>query len=243
MQSRQPLLPNPKSYTLYTMIITYLGGEFVKVQFGETVLAFNPPSKSSKLKTPRFGADIALSTINHPDCNGFEAVTHGDRAPFIINGSGEYEIKGITVKGFAGESRYGGLPERISRNENRAGEKKINTVYLVTLEGMHLCFLGAISARELPNSIRESIDEIDILFVPIGGDGVLSPTLAHALALSLEPRLIIPIHYGEIGEKNALKTFLKEAGEEQIKPIEKLTIKKKDLDGKEEEIVVLQTNT
>ena len=50
--------------TLYSMIISYFGGEFVKVQFGETVLAFNPPSKNSKLKTVRFGADIALGTLN-----------------------------------------------------------------------------------------------------------------------------------------------------------------------------------
>lgn len=210
------------------MIISYLGGEFVKVQFGETVLAFNPPSKNSKLKTVRFGADIALISINHPDCNGVETVTHGSHMPFVIQGPGEYEIKEITVRGFATESLLG-------------GEKRQNTVYLVTLENMRLCFLGALSEKALPAQVRESLDGIDILFVPVGGE-TLSPALAHALAVTLEPRLIVPIHYEGLGEKDALKIFLKEAGEKQLAPIEKLTIKKKELEGKEEEIVVLHAN-
>ena len=41
------------------MVITYLGGECVKMQFGDMVIAFNPPAKDSALKSPRFGADIA----------------------------------------------------------------------------------------------------------------------------------------------------------------------------------------
>jgi len=211
------------------MIISYLGGEFVKVQFGDITLAFNPPSKDSQLKTARFGADIALSALNHSDFNGVETVTHGDRAPFVIRGPGEYEVKDVTVRGFATESRYD-------------GEKRINTVYLVMLEGMRLCFLGALSDRELPERVQEAFDRIDILFVPIGGNGVLSPADAHALAVSLEPCLIIPIHYEGIGEKDALKAFLKEAGEKQLAPLEKLTVKKKELEGKEEEIIVLQAN-
>ena len=209
------------------MIISYLGGEFVKVQFGDITLAFNPPAKDSKLKTARFGADIALSTLNHRDMNGVETVTHGERAPFAIRGPGEYEVKDVTVRGFATESNYD-------------SEKRINTVYLVTLEGMRLCFLGALSNKELPERVQEAFDGIDILFVPVGGDGVLTSADAHALAVSLEPRLIIPIHCEGIGEKNALKTFLKEAGEKQLAPVEKLTVKKKELEGKEEEIIVLK---
>ncbi len=86
----------------------------------------------------------------------------------------------------------------------------------------------------------ESIEDIDILFLPIGGDGVLDPAAAEKLSVALEPKIIIPMHYGEVGIDGALKKFLKEAGEENIKPIEKLTIKKKDLEGKKGEVVVLE---
>src|SRR6185503_7774186 len=109
--------------------------------------------------------------------------------------------KEVFIKGFGSDSQYG-------------GSKKINTIYTVTLEGINLCFLGALSAKEISNEILEELDEIDILFVPIGGEGVLDAAHAYKLAVQLEPKLIIPMHYGDVGDKNALKTFLKEGGEE-----------------------------
>ncbi|NQV88568.1 MAG: MBL fold metallo-hydrolase [Parcubacteria group bacterium] len=208
------------------MIITYLGVEAFKVQFGDIVLAFNPVSKESKFKQSRFGADIALVSLNDKDLNGVENLSHGDRAPFIVSGPGEYEIKDVFIKGFLESSEYG-------------GKKRINTIYTVSLEGMNLCFLGALGVPELKDATSEAIDGVDILFVPIGGEGVLSPADAYKLAVNLQPKIIIPMHYGDVGDKNALKTFFKEGGEETVAPIDKLTIKKKDLEGKEGDIVVL----
>lgn len=208
------------------MIITYMGIQAVKVQFGDTVLAFNPVSKDSKHKPTRFGADITLITTNDPDFNGADNTSHGDRAPFVISGPGEYEIKDVFIKGFPSQSIYG-------------GKERINTIYTVALEGMNLCFLGALGSTELKSETSEALETIDILFVPIGGEGVLTPAEAYQFAVNLEPKLIIPIHYGDVGDKNALKTFLKEAGEEGVSPVDKLTIKKKDLEGKEGDVVVL----
>jgi L-ascorbate metabolism protein UlaG (beta-lactamase superfamily) len=68
---------------------------------------------------------------------------------------------------------------------------------------------------------------------------VLDHAAAYKLAVQLEPKAIIPMHYGELGGKDALKAFLKEAGSEDVKPIDKLTAKRKDLEGKEGEIIVL----
>jgi L-ascorbate metabolism protein UlaG (beta-lactamase superfamily) len=208
------------------MIITYLGAEFVKIQFGDTTLAFNPVSKDSSLKTAKFGADIVLSTLSHPDMNGIDQVSFGEKKAFAITGPGEYEVKGVFIKGLPSESGYD-------------GEKRINTIYAVNLEGMNICFLGAINTPELPAETDEVIDEVDILFVPIGGDGVLEPAAAYKLAVALEPKIIVPIHYGDIGAADALKTFLKEAGENP-KPEPKLTLNKKDLEGKEAQVVVLE---
>jgi len=208
------------------VIITYLGGEFIKAQFGDTILAFNPVSKESKLKTAKFGADIVLSSLNHPDMNGVEQVSFGEKKPFAVNGPGEYEIKGVFIKGLQSESGYD-------------GEKRINTIYTVNLEGMNICFLGALNNAELPKNSDEAIKEVDILFVPIGGDGVLDPEQAYKLAVSIGPKIIIPIHYGDIGGKDALKAFLKEAGENP-KPEAKLTLKKKDLEGKDADVIVLE---
>lgn len=214
------------------MVISYLGGQCFKVSQGDLTLAFNPPSKDSALKASKFGSDIVLVSQNHEDFNGVENASFGDREPFVISGPGEYEVKGVAVRGFASDTSYG-------------GQKSINTIYSVSLDGMNICFLGALGSSTLPHAAAQELDDIDILFLPIGDKGVLDYDKAYALAVQLEPRAIIPMHYpsspgqaGELGDKDALKAFLKEAGED-VKPVEKLTVKKKDLDGKEGEIIVL----
>lgn len=210
------------------MVITHHGAEFFKVVFGDTTLAFNPIGKQSKLKGPKFGADIALISLNHPDMNGAQQVSHGERQPFVIDSPGEYEIGGVFVRGYSSRSNYG-------------GKGKINTVYFVTLEGMKLCFLGALGSKELSDEIRGRFDEIDLLFVPIGGEGVLEPAEAHELSVSVEPHVVIPMHYDQIGIKNALKLFLKEEGRERAQPEEKLTVKRRDLEMWQGEVVVLKS--
>lgn len=206
------------------MILTYQGGAAVKVQFGDITLAVNPISKDSKLKASKFGADIALVSVNHPDFNGVDQASLGGKQAFAVTGPGEYEIKDVFIKGFKSESKYG-------------GEDRINTIYTVSLENMNLCFLGALSTKDLPSEVAESIDDIDILFVPVGAEGALAPADAAKLAVKLEPKLVIPLYFDD---RAALKAFLKEAGEESQKPQDKLTLKKKDLEGKEGDVVVLE---
>jgi L-ascorbate metabolism protein UlaG (beta-lactamase superfamily) len=108
------------------------------------------------------------------------------------------------------------------------------------LEGMNLCFLGALDEKKVDPKVFEDIESIDVLFVPIGGDGVLSAGDAHEVAVSLEPKIIIPIHYSGLGSTDALKVFLKEKGGNGT-PIDKLTIKRKDIEDKVGEVVVLSS--
>lgn len=201
------------------MIITYQGVQSFRVQFGDTVLAFDPISKNSKLKAGNFGADIALISLNHPDMNGSEQASRGDKKAFVVEGPGEYEISGVFIKASPSVSDYG-------------GERLINTIYRVSLEGMNLCFLGALSDTKLSSEAKESLDGIDILFVPVN---TLGASEAYKFAVSLEPSIIIPMNFDE----KSLKSFLKEGASDSLKPIEKLTIKKKDLEGKQGEIVIL----
>ncbi|MEK7604471.1 MAG: MBL fold metallo-hydrolase [Patescibacteria group bacterium] len=211
------------------MVITHHGGQCVKVTFGDLTLVFDPISKNGTLPAVRFGADLALVSRNHPDMNGIEEVTYGEKVPFAITGPGEYERAGVVVQGFLAESRYG-----LAKGEASA----VNTVYAVELEDMTLVHLGALGTVELSPEAREGIDEIDVLFVPIGGGGVLSPADAHKLAVSLEPKIIIPIHWSGMGEPKALEVFLKESGNGSEK-VDKLTLKKKDLTGRDGSILVI----
>ena len=192
------------------MIITYHGAECFKISQGDLALVLNPQSKMS--------ADITLFSNGRSET--------AEKSGFIIDGPGEYEIKDVFVKGFLSEGPA----------------KKINTIYLISFEGINLCFLGALANATLPDEILETVENIDILFVPISGasikDGVstLDPASAYKLAISLEPSVIIPMHYTKI----TLGQFLKEGGETKVDSFDKFVVKKKDLDNKESEIVVLK---
>lgn len=207
------------------MVITKHGPAFIKIQFGDTVLAFNPPSSESDKKSARFGADVALSSVKHSDFLGGELLTAGDKEPFVIDGPGEYEVGGVFIKGLPSVTNY-------------KGEQRINTVYVVELEDMNICFLGALDVSKLEGSTAEAIDEVDILFVPVGGDGVLDPADAYKLAVTLEANVIIPIFHNGSGDDEAVTAFLKEAGE-KAKPVDKLTLKRRDVSGEEGAIKVL----
>ena len=205
------------------MIITYLGLETFKLQMGDLTLALNPPSKDGSHSVSKFGADITLSSIIHEDMNGGEDFSFGDKKPFVIKGPGEYEVKGVFIRGLPGVSEYD-------------GEKRINTIYTIALDNMKVCYLGAQSVKTLTTETQEAIDEVDVLFVPIGGNGVLDPASAYQLAVSLEPKIIIPMHY----DKKTLEIFLKEASQQAADCVEKLTIKRKDVEGKEGVIIVVK---
>ena len=211
------------------MVITHHGGQCFKVTFGDLTLVFDPVNKGATLPATRFGSDIALVSRNHLDMNGVSEVAYGDKVPFAITGPGEYERQGVVIQGFSSKSNYG-----LAKGQAEA----LNTIYSVDLEDMTLVHLGALADTELSKEARESIDEIDVLFVSIGGDGVLTPAKAHELAVSLEPKIIVPMHWSGIGAPRALESFLKEAGNGSEK-VDKLTLKKKDLVGRDGSIIVV----
>lgn len=205
------------------MVITYYGGQCFKVSFGNTTIAFNPIAKKSKLETVKFGADVAFVSFWHPDFNGVDQVAHGSKQPFIVDGPGEYEIGQITAHGFGVATKY-------DKEEN------YNTIYQVRLEGLNIVFLGSLSNPEIDPKILGELGDVDILFLPIGGGDVLEVPQASKLAVKLEAKLVIPMQYDNV----ALKAFLKEESEESLKPVEKLTLKKKEVREMSGEVAVLK---
>ncbi len=207
------------------MIITHFGREHFKLTVGDLTVAINPVSKDGKGKVAKYGADITLITSNHPDYNGAEQTEHGDKIPFVIRGGGEYEVKDIFIKGF----------NTVTKLMDGKKEKEYqNTSYVLTIDGIRVTFLGALSETLSPEH-KEIIDETDVLFIPVGKDGfLLNAYDAHKLAVGLEPKLVIPMDYDE----QSLPIFLKEAGAEKVEPVEKLTIKKKDIESKLGEVVL-----
>lgn len=205
------------------MVITYHGGQCFKVSFGDTTLAFDPIAKQSKLSPVKFGSDVAFVSLNHPNFNGTDQVAHGAKEPFIVWGPGEYEFGSVTARGYGVKTVY-------------AGEERFSTIYQVRLEEINMIFLGALSNPEIDSKILSEFGDVDILFVPIGGGDVLDVPAASKLAVKLEARVVIPMHYDDA----ALKAFLKEIGAEGADRLDKLTIKKKEVSELEGEVKVLK---
>ncbi len=205
------------------MIITYHGKSHIKLQVGDIVIACGPVSKNSKRRQVKYGADIALIPIDLADYNGVDNVTHGSKEPFVINSAGEYEHKNIFIKAFS-------TPNITDK------EKHLNTSFIFDLDGIRVLYLGAIQ-QLLESEHKEIIDNVDIVFVPIGGDDVtLNPYDAYKLAVGLGPKVIIPIDYKE----DLLPIFLKESGGEKSDIMEKITIKYKDISDKDAVIMRIE---
>lgn len=199
------------------------------------VIAFDPPSRKSKFKSPYFQTGIVLVSHEHEHHNGKD-VLHGkgDTPPFVIDGPGEYEHQGITVIG---------IP---SFHDSQKGKKQgLNTVYQVTMEDLTLLHLGDFGEAELRPELKERIGgTIDVLFLPIGGGTVMDPETAASIAGKIEPKIIIPTHYeGETEKKkSALAEFLDEIGAAGTKAEQKFTFKKRDLPTEDTRVVVLEAN-
>ena len=208
------------------MIITFGGLQTFKVQFGDMVIAVNPASKDSTLikQSVKFGADITLVSLSHPDFNGSENNFNTNKQPLVIEGPGEYEAGGVTVTGLSSIANYDG--------------NRINTIYTLRLESMNLCFLGGLSDATLSSETLEKIDGVDIVFVPIGDERVIGPAEAYKLSIKLEAKVIIPCHYIDVKD-SCVSDFMNETGSDKSSIVDKLTIKSKDLQGKNGEVKIL----
>lgn len=205
-------------------MITYHDQLHIKLQTGDTVISINPVGKDSGKKTTRYGADIAIISTNLPLTSGVDQVTFSGKTPFVIDGAGEYEEGGITVRGVGSIFEF-------------EGKQKINTAYTFTFDGIKVGVLGIMQGKITPE-VRDGLGACDVLFVPVlDGEkfNYMNPHDAQAAAVALEAKVVIPVGYND----KTLPIFLKEAGAAGVQPIEKLTIKKKEIDTKDGEVVTL----
>jgi L-ascorbate metabolism protein UlaG (beta-lactamase superfamily) len=201
------------------MVITYYDKQYFKLTLGDLTIATNPPSKDSK--PSRFGADIALITANIEEGNDPETVSLGDKTPFVIDSPGSYEVR---------ELFFTGAPSTVTIDKT----ERINTVYGFELDGIKIAFLGSVyDEKAMSTEAKEIAGAADMIFVHVGDD----PVHAYKTATSFDPNVIIPMGY----DADSLKRFLKEAGQEKNESQEKATLKRRDLDGKEGYVIVLES--
>jgi len=62
----------------------------------EVKIVIDPFNESLGFKIPKLKADILIVTHNHRDHSNIKAVSGN---PFLVQGPGEYEVKGVYIKG------------------------------------------------------------------------------------------------------------------------------------------------
>jgi L-ascorbate metabolism protein UlaG (beta-lactamase superfamily) len=162
-------------------------------------------------------ARIVTVSHNHPGHSFVDAVS-GDKR--VVNRPGEYEIGGVLIIGIS----------TFHDAENGAAQGK-NTVFAIEVDDVTICHLGDLG-QALSSKQIEEMGNVDILLVPVGGGTTINATQAAALVRSLEPKIVIPMHYKTLTLAKELDTvdkFLKEMGLNEVVPQAKLTITKSAL--------------
>lgn len=204
-------------------LVTKPGGRATE----DIVFFFDPFDKETGLKPPQGQADVVFVSHGHHDHNNVSALK-GD--PVVIETPGEYAVKGINVVGLDA-----------FHDQVEGAEKGRTTIYILEVEDLKICHLGDLGS-ELTSKQLEEIDGVDILFVPVGGGYTLDGKKAAELIRKIEPAIVIPMHYkipGSTVEIEDESKFCNEMGNCPKEKITKINIKKKDLENKKMEIVLM----
>lgn len=193
----------------------------------DVVIWTDAPEKSTGIRSPFGAADIVLLSHldpENPSLSGFKG------EPQVFYTPGEYTSKGVSILGFPS-----------FRDEAEGAERGSNTVFVFDIEEVRLAYLGALG-HPLDDETIEKIGDPDILFVPVGDDGTLPAKKIDELIRAIEPKVVIPMHYKLPDTKidaGTPEAFCKDIGCSMGKGLPKFNFKKKDLAGKNMEILFL----
>lgn len=207
------------------MQLTYHGHSTFKLKGKLGTVVTDPYHAGIGLQLPKLSADIVTVSHDHADHNtvGQVSTTSRRKKPFIIEKPGEYEVGGISVFG---------VP---TFHDNSGGsERGPNTVFTILLDELRICHLGDLG-HELTSTQQEAIGSVDILLCPVGGVFTIDPKQAMKVIRSLEPSIVIPMHYCTPGHDQAVygelatrEDFVAEYKAE-VTPVEKLEVSRTTL--------------
>jgi L-ascorbate metabolism protein UlaG (beta-lactamase superfamily) len=159
--------------------------------------------------------DIVLFTGEH--------LNSGPHSPrLLLDQPGEYEVAGISIYGIAARSHM-----------DEEG-KMSATMYKVITDDLSILVTGHVYP-ELSESQLEAIGMVDVMFVPVGGNGyTLDGVGALKLVKKIEPKIVVPTHYEDPKlnfpvPQQPLESALKALAMEPKETIAKLRVKPNEL--------------
>jgi L-ascorbate metabolism protein UlaG (beta-lactamase superfamily) len=207
----------------------------IEAKNGDAVanLVTDPFGPETGLKIPRnLTADVVTVSHDHSSHNNIEAVkAMGEKKLFVIKTPGEYEVGGLFVYGI-----------NAPHDEKEGSERGLTTLYRFEVGDLSVAHLGDLGA-DILDAQRETLEDIDVLLIPVGGETVLNAKRAVEIITQLSPRIVIPMHYALPGLKiksDPLEKFLKEMAVGNPERVAKWKAVKKDLPAEETKVIILE---
>lgn len=205
------------------MDLQFYGANCVSLTYKGTRIVVDDNLVGLGAKSVTKATDVALSTA--PGADG-DAGAH-----LIFDGPGEYEVADISIIGIAVRAHVDESGRNVTMFKLVAGDTSV----LVT---------GHVYP-ELTEDELEEVGVIDLLVVPVGGNGyTVDPVGALKLIKAIEPKLVVPTHYADKALKfpvpqQSLEDALKELTIETKETVSKLKLKHGDL-GEVTQLVILE---
>lgn len=79
-------------------------------------------------------------------------------------------------------------------DQTQGSERGINTIYTYEINKIKVCHLGDLG-HELSEEQVNSIGEVDVLMIPVGGFFTINSEEAVRVISSINPKVVIPMHY------------------------------------------------
>lgn len=218
------------------MEIKYLGHSSFLIKTKTAKIVTDPFDPSMVgIKFPKTEADIVTVSHQHKDHNQSKNVSGVNGiAPLLIDMPGEFEKMGVRIFGF-----------QSFHDKTQGSERGENILYKFESEGLSVLHCGDLGVVP-EESFLETIGEVDILLVPVGGIFTIDAEEAFQLVKKVEPAIVIPMHYNSnkldqknFGKLTAVSEFTKKFGLDSLPSIPKLVYKKEEIE-QEMKVVVLE---
>lgn len=196
------------------MELQYYGANCVRISGKKAAIVVDDTLADVGLKPATKPGDISLFTVAH----GIPAAG----VKLALDQPGEYEVSDISITGVAARAHI-----------DEEGQHSA-TMYKIVTDDMRIVVLGHIYP-ELSDDQLEALGTVDILIVPVGGNGyTLDAVGALSLIKKIEPKLVIPTHYADkaikyVVPQASLEEALKGLSMEPGEPVAKLKLKPSEL--------------
>lgn len=212
------------------MDVTWHGQSCFRLRGRSATAVTDPFPPSIGIKLPKLEADVVTISHAHPGHAHVEAVVTKD--VFVVEGPGEYEVKGITVFGI-----------RAFHDALEGAQDGGNTIYVLEVDDIRICHLGDLGHALDDETVEAIGTPVDVLLVPVGGGKALAAAKAAEVVRTIEPRWVVPMHYRIPGlklELEGVETFLKEMGVTEAVPQSKLVVQYSGSGDSETKVFLLE---